>query len=76
MRPSQRGHPARDGEAQLSSGAAGVDPTGLREEDKPYLRRSLLWSVHTGLPHGQPGGTVAEKSAEAIVAVPGEGLHL
>lgn len=45
MRPSQLGYPARDGKAQLSSGAAGVDPTGLREEDKPYLRRSLLWSV-------------------------------
>jgi len=45
MRPLQLGHPARDGEAQLSSGAARVDPTGLREEDEPYLRRSLLWSV-------------------------------
>ena len=54
----------------------GVDPTGLREEDKPYLRRSLLWSAHPGLPLGQPGGTGVEKSAEAIVAPPGEGPNL
>ena len=26
------------------------------------------WSLHTGLLHGQPGGTAAEKSAAAIVA--------
>jgi hypothetical protein len=54
----------------------GVDPTGLREEGKSYLRRSRLWSVHTGLPRQQCRGTEAEKSAEAIVAQPGEGLNL
>ena len=53
-----------------------VNPTGPREEDKPYLRRSPLWSVHTGLPRGQSRGTGVEKSAEAIVALPGEGLNL
>jgi hypothetical protein len=62
------GHPARDGEALLSCGSCGVDPTGLREEDKPYLKRSPPWSLHTGLPHGQPDGTAVEKSAAAIVA--------
>src|ERR1035441_10596113 len=53
-----------------------VNPTGPREEDKPYLRRSPLWSVHTGLPREQSRGTGVEKSAEAIVALPGEGLNL
>ena len=38
---------------------SGVNPTGLREEGKSYLRRSLLWSVHTGLPRQQCSGTGA-----------------
>ena len=54
----------------------GVDPAGLREEGKPYLRRSPFWSAHTGLPRQQWRGTEAEKSAEAIVATTGEGLNL
>ena len=70
------GHPARDGEARKSFGRCEVDPTGLREEGKPYLRRSPFRSAHTGLPHGQPDGTGAEKSAEAIVVQPDEGLNL
>jgi hypothetical protein len=39
------GQPARDGKAQLSFGRYGVNPTGLREEDESYLRRSPFWSV-------------------------------
>ena len=62
------GHPARDGEARSSFGSCGVDPTSLREEGKPYLRRSPLWSAHTGLLRQQCRGTGPEKSAEAIVA--------
>ena len=70
------GHPANDGEAQCHSERCGVNPTGLREEANSYLRRSSFWSVHTGLPGQQCSGTGAEKSAEAIVALPGEGLNL
>src|ERR1017187_6459413 len=38
------------GKPDCHSECCGVDPAGLREEGKPYLRRSPLWSVHTGLP--------------------------
>lgn len=47
MRPLQLGSPARDGEALSSCGSGEVDPTGRREEDKPYLKRSPPWSLHT-----------------------------
>jgi hypothetical protein len=70
------GHPARDGEARLSFRTCEVDPAGLREEDESYLRRSLLWFVHTELPRQECNGTGVEKSAEAIVALPGEGPNL
>src|SRR5216684_871561 len=53
-----------------------VNPPGPREGGKSYLRRSLLWSAHTGLPLEQSCGTGVEKSAEAIVAEPGEGPNL
>src|SRR6185312_17486986 len=53
-----------------------VDPTGPGEEGTSYLERSPFWSAHTGLPPEQFGGTGVEKSAEAIVAQPGEGLNL
>src|SRR5215813_69586 len=55
------------------SGASMVDPAGGREEGKPYLRRSRLQSVHTGLPREQSRGTGVEKSAKVVVAQPGEG---
>src|ERR1700746_138069 len=55
------------------SDASMVDPAGGREEGKPYLRRSRLWSAHTRLPQQQCRGTGAEKSAEVVVALPGEG---
>jgi hypothetical protein len=58
------------------SDASGVDPAGLKEEGRSYLRRSLLWSVHTGLPWAQSRGTGVEKSAEVIVAQPGQGPNL
>src|ERR1700736_3256217 len=53
-----------------------VNPPGPREEGQSYLRRSRLWSAHTGLPLEQSCGTGVEKSAEAIVAEPGEGPNL
>jgi len=40
------------------------------------LERSRLWSAHTGLPKQQCSGTGAEKSAEVVVAQPGEGPNL
>ncbi len=64
------------GKPKGHSERSGVNPTGLREGDKPYLRRSRLWSVHTGLPRQQCSGTGVEKSAEAKVAQPGEGPNL
>src|SRR5260370_8770657 len=54
----------------------GVNPPRSGEEGKSYLRRSRLWSPHTGLPLEQSCGTGVEKSAEAIVAAPGEGPNL
>jgi hypothetical protein len=57
------------------SGGSMVDPAGGGEEGKPYLRRSRLWSVHTGLPGEQSTGTGVEKSAKVVVALPGEGPH-
>jgi len=54
----------------------GVDPAGLREEGKPYLRRSPFWSAHTGLPRQQWRGTETEKSAEAVLVQPNEGPNL
>ncbi len=53
-----------------------VNPTRPGEEGMSYLERSPVWSVHTGLPARQRDGTGSEKSAEAIVAQPGEGLNL
>ena len=38
------------GKPDCHSERCGVDPAGLREEGKPYLRRSPLRSAHTGLP--------------------------
>src|SRR5437667_2765822 len=38
------------GKPNCHSERCGVDPAGLREEGESYLRRSPLWSVHTGLP--------------------------
>src|SRR5690348_6983989 len=71
------GNPARDGDTPDShSERCGVDPTSPREGAKPYLRRSRLWSIPNGLPREQSRGTGAEKSAEAIVALPGEGPNL
>jgi hypothetical protein len=67
------GHPPRDGEAQLPFRTLWGNSDGPREEGEPYLRRSPLWSAHTGLPQHQCGGTGAEESAEAIVALPSEG---
>jgi len=64
------------GKSNLSFRSCGVDPASLREEGKSYLRRSPFWSVHTGLPRQQCRGTGAEKSAEAVVAQPGEGPNL
>src|SRR5512141_1266420 len=50
------------------------DGSGRRRH---VLPREVSGSVRFhGLPHGQPGGTGSEKSAEAIVAQPGEGLNL
>src|ERR1017187_9875622 len=41
------------------------------------LPREISGSVQSiGLPHGQPVGKAPEKSAEAIVALPGEGPNL
>lgn len=47
MRPLQGGvtRPGT-GKPNLSFRTCAVDPADLREEGKPYLRRSLLWSVH------------------------------
>jgi hypothetical protein len=77
LRPAQRwatrpgtGTPDSHGERSR------VNPTSPREGGKPYLRRSRLWSAHTGLPREQSSGTGVEKSAEAVVARPGEGLNL
>ena len=50
------------------------DGSGRRRH---VLPREVSGSVQSiGLPHGQPGGRKLEKSAEAIVAQPGEGLNL
>ena len=70
-------NPARDGDALSSFGTpCRVDPTGPGEEGTSYLERSPALSSHIGLPLGQLGGTGQEKSAEAIVAQPGEGPNL
>src|ERR1700674_6139930 len=50
------------------------DGSGRRRH---VLPREISGSVQNiGPPHGQPGGRELEKSAEAIVAQPGEGLNL
>src|ERR1700739_1583221 len=50
------------------------DGSGRRRH---VLPREISGSVQNiGLPHGKPGGTGPEKSAEAIVALPGEGPNL
>lgn len=64
------------GKPNSHSGAMRVDPTGSGEEGMSYLGRSPVLSGQIGLLHGQPGGTGREKSAEAIVALPGEGPNL
>src|SRR5271163_2201715 len=38
------------GKPDCHSERCGVDPTSLREEGEPYLRRSPPRSAHTGLP--------------------------
>src|SRR6266516_6767923 len=53
-----------------------VDPTRPGEEGTSYLERSPFRSVHTRLPQQQCDGTGSEKSAEAVVARPGEGPNL
>src|ERR1700682_2406689 len=56
------------------SHAGRSDGSGRRRH---VLPREVSGSVQaTGLPYGQLGGTGSEKSAEAIVAQPGEGLNL
>jgi hypothetical protein len=50
------------------------DGSGRRRH---VLPREISGPVQSnGLPHGQSGGTGLEKSAEAIVALPGEGPNL
>jgi len=73
----QRGSPGQGrGSPIVIRNAVWVDPTGLREEGKSYLRRARPWSAHNGLPPEQSGGTETEQSAEAVVARPGEGPNL
>src|SRR5271156_4968286 len=50
------------------------DGSGRRRHVSPREVSSPVQNI--GLPHGQPGGTGLEKSAEAIVAQSGEGPNL
>src|SRR5580693_1606246 len=50
------------------------DVSGRRRHVLPREISSPVQS--SGLPHGKPGGKGREKSAEAIVAQPGEGPNL
>jgi|HubBroStandDraft_3_1064219.scaffolds.fasta_scaffold895517_2 hypothetical protein len=54
----------------------GVDPTRPGEEGMSYLERSPIRSVHTRTTAGATRWDGSEKSAEAIVAQPGEGPNL
>ena len=51
----------------------GVDPAGLREEGKPYLRRSPFWSAHTGLPRQQCRGVAGVKQTLDVLDAAGLG---
>jgi len=76
MRPFQRGSAGKRRRCPIAI----QTPRG--RSDEPARRSQVLpeeISVlvrHTGLPQQQCRGTGAEKSAEAIVAQPGEGLNL
>src|SRR6266550_3736952 len=51
------------------------DESGRRRHVLPREIFGLVGDTRR-LPHGKPDGTESEKSAEAIVAQPGEGLNL
>jgi len=60
------------GHAERHAGRS--DGSGRRRHVLPREISGLV--QRNGLPHGQPGGMGLEKSAEAIVAPPGEGPNL
>jgi len=64
------------GEPNSHADVMGVDPARPGEEGMSCLERSPIRSVHTRTTAGRPDGTGSEKSAEAIVAQPGEGPNL
>ena len=69
MRPLQRGSSGQGRKSPIViRNVVRVDPTGLREEGKSYLRRARSWSKHYRLPLEQSSGIQIEQSAEAVVA--------